>query len=273
MCNRVVKKIRQFTRPADNVKVVVLGHQKSGTTAIAALLAKAAGLDVSIDPLFYIDQGKAKAVEKLINNPKSIRWLCLRHPSLFGQEIVKDPDLIFVYKQVQRHYRNAQFLFVVRDPRDTIRSICNRLSLAGDELNYCPKNSDMKNGNNHWKLILSGQLPNQDVSDHQFGFIYNLAHRWRIAAEIYSNNADEMVFFRYEDFLREKEKSINEIAFELGLKCTKAITKYVDVQYQPKGDSTSDWSAFFGQENLNLIEEICAESMSTFGYGFSIELK
>ena len=121
----------QIINPADNVLVVVLGHQKSGTTAIASLLSKAVGLDVSIDPLFHIDQGKAKVVENLINNPNSIRWLCLRHSNLFCKEIVKDPDLIFVYEHVRRHYRNAQLLFVVRDLRDTIQSICNRLGLSG----------------------------------------------------------------------------------------------------------------------------------------------
>jgi hypothetical protein len=269
MDNWVARNIRRFINPAGNVNIVVLGHQKSGTTAIAVLLARVVGMDVSIDPLFHIDQGKGKAAKKLINNSKNISWLFLRHPNLFGRGIIKDPDLIFVYKPVRHHYCNAKFLFVVRDPRDTIRSICNRLGLVGDEIDHCPKVTDMKSGNKHWELILSGQLPKQDVRDLQSSFIYDLAHRWNMAAEIYLNNADEMVLFRYETFLREKEKSINKIATEIGFKCVKTITEYVDVQYQPKGDSKSDWTVFFGKKNLDTIEEICAKSMSAFGYDSS----
>ncbi len=268
MYNDMVKKIWRFVRPVENVKLVVLGHQKSGTTAVAVLLSKAIGLNVSIDPLFHVDQGKAKEVEKLINNPKSIRWLCLRYPNLFGCEIVKDPDLIFVYKQIRSHYRNASYLFIVRDPRSTIRSICNRLGLDGDAQNYCPEVSEMEGGNNHWELILSGNLPKQGLKVDRSDFIYNLASRWKLAAEIYLKNSDKMTLLRYEDFLLEKEKSIKSIALELEFECKNSITEYVDVQYQPKGDAQLDALSFFGKENLKIIEDVCAKSMKVFGYDF-----
>ena len=266
MINALFSGIKQFRNPADNVEVVVLGHQKGGTTAIAALLGKISGLGVSIDPLFQVDQGKAKQVKKLIRNPKKIEWLCVRHPRLFVQPIVKDPDLIFIYQAVRECYRNAHILFVVRDPRDTIRSICNRLNLAGSDLNRCPKSSDMKGGNHHWELVLSGRLPKHELYKQQSSLIYNLAHRWNLAAEIFLEFADEMTFLRYEDFLKDKEKSIAKVAHNFEIECTQSIADYVDVQYQPKGNSNTDWSGFFGPKNLSLIETICARPMHEFGY-------
>jgi len=43
MYNDMVKKIWRFVRPVENVKLVVLGHQKSGTTAVAVLYLKLLG--------------------------------------------------------------------------------------------------------------------------------------------------------------------------------------------------------------------------------------
>lgn len=267
MFQNIVKSVGRLIMPADNVRVLVLGHQKTGTTAIASLLGKVSGLDVSIDPLFQIDRGKGEVVEKLFEHPDMLRMLCKRHPNLFGRCIVKDPDLTFIIPSVQKCYRNARFLFVVRDPRDTIRSICNRLGLAGTALNSCPKVSEMTGGTRHWELLLSGCIPKlEEIEKESASLVLNLAHRWNHAAEIISEYAGEAVLLRYEDFVKDKEKSIVRAAEDIGLLCTTSIIDYVDVQYQPKGNSKTDWHTFFERDNLCLIEKICAERMREFGY-------
>src|SRR5690606_22302361 len=54
------------------VRVVVLGHQKSGTTAIASLLAKMVRRDYANDPLYSVDRGRAELVERTMRTPNSL---------------------------------------------------------------------------------------------------------------------------------------------------------------------------------------------------------
>jgi hypothetical protein len=254
-------------RPEDAVKVVVLGHQKSGTTVIGALLGRVSGFGVSNDPLFMIDQGTGQIAELLLHEPERINRYCRRRRDLFSQKIIKDPDFIFIYPSLKECYKNASFLFVVRDPRDMIRSICNRLGLKGTFKKPIPALSDMKGGNRHWELILSGSLPCiENIGINESNFIMNLAHRWNFASEIYLNNAHEMILIKYEEFLKNKEVVIKKIAEEAGLPLGFPITKYLDVQYQPKGKHNVDWLEFFGVENLFGIEQICSQYMRSFGY-------
>lgn len=259
--------IQWMFRPEDAVRVVVLGHQKSGTTAIGALLGRMSGFGMSNDPLFMIDQGTGKTAELLIQHPDLLKKYCKQRRDLFAHKIIKDPDFIFIYPALKEVYRNAKYVFVIRDPRDMIRSICNRLGLEGTSKKAFPAKADMKGGNHHWELILSGNLPFiNGVVQVDSNLILNLAHRWNLATEIYMNSAKEMTLVKYEDFLKNKQTVIKDTARALGLPCDGSIAEYVDVQYQPKGERKVDWVEFFGAENLAGIECICSEYMSDFGY-------
>ena len=255
--------------PEDNVQLVVLGHQKSGTTAIGALLGRISGFGMSSDPVYMIDQGSAEVAQSLIHQPKLLRQYCRRRRDLFSQKIIKDPDLIFIYPSLKECYRNSKFLFVVRDPRDMIRSICNRLALKGIHQKILLSKADMKNGNRHWELILSGNLPRiNEAIQNDSNFILNLARRWNLAAEIYMNNANDMSVVKYEQFLADKEMVIKKTAVEVGLPCVRPISEYIDVQYQPRGDRKVDWLEFFGPNNLSGIEKVCGNYMRALGYPF-----
>lgn len=261
-----VKNISRLFRPADNVKVTVLGHQKTGTTAIAALLARIADYGMSNDPLYEIDQGKGIIAKELLSNPQSFKKIVRRYPGLFGKEVIKDPDLIFIYPVLRECFKNTQYLFVIRDPRDTIRSICNRLKLEGTYSKNRITKADMYEGNYHWELILSNHLPKiSHITDAQ-NFIINLAQRWKLAAEIYMHNSSEMQMVKYEDFLLDKENTIKNLAHKLNLPCLSTISEFLDVQYQPKGNASVQWDKFFGENNLLAIETICNKTMSEFGY-------
>lgn len=248
-------------------KIVVLGHQKSGTTVIAKLLGKISCLKISSDPLYKIDRGRAEVTQKLINQPESLISHCQNRPKLFHQPIVKDPDFTFIYPWIKNYYKNARFLFIIRDPRDTIRSICNRLGLTSFDMNTEFGIPEMKRGTRHWELILSGQLPkNEETTDLSFNIVQHLAYRWNKAAAVYLENAHEIELVRYEDFLTDKVRFIHTLASKLGLPVQKSISRYVNVQYQPKGNSDVEWKDFFGEENLSMIEDICSEYMSFYGY-------
>ncbi len=259
--------IKNLFASTDDVKLIVLGHQKSGTTAIASLLARISDSSLSNDPLFMIDQGAGEAVDELISLQNQLKTLCRMYPDLFTKKIIKDPDFIFIFSSLKKVYINARYLFVVRDPRDTIRSICNRLRILGTEKLEKPKYNDMYMGNHHWELILSGELPAQKNIDHKHtNYIQNLANRWNMAIEIYLNNVDDIILIKYEDFLQNKEKIITRLAVDAGLQCKKSIAEYVDIQYQPKGNANADWNEFFGRDNLASIENICGLHMQKFGY-------
>lgn len=264
---RFIKSILSRKDTHKTSRLIVLGHQKTGTTALAALLSKISGLTMSSDPLYFIDQGKAKAVEALMSSPNTIIDLCRKYPARFNKEIIKDPDFIFIYPALKECFQNAKFLFIIRDPRDTIRSICNRLALSGKGNATNLTASDMKRGNHHWELILSGQLPKlKNVDPSRLGYIENLAYRWCLATEHYISNQDEMTLVRYEDFRLSKEDTIKNLAEKLNLPIRNSISEHVDIQYQPKGNADIDWKVFFGADNLIKIENICSKHMNQFGY-------
>lgn len=256
---------RLFLTP-DKVKLVVLGNQKSGTTVIAALLSEISDIAMSNDPLYMMDWGTGQTAQELIANPEGLQALCDHRPEYFSQKIIKDPDFVFIYPSLRKMYTSARFVFVVRDPRDTIRSICNRLALDGRLENVLPKAADMKGGNHHWELILSGRLPPLHTRKDGLGFIEHLAHRWNCAVQIYLENKADMLLVKYEDFLRNKEGFIKQLAGELDIPDRCSIADKVNIQYQPKGNPNVRWLEFFGENNLASIENICAEFLPVFGY-------
>lgn len=267
MINKITNFVSMAVFPKGNVNVIVLGHQKTGTTVVAALLSKVSGLPYSSDPLYVLDKGLGQTAGSLIKKPEKIAWYCRRYPHLFGKPIIKDPDFIFLYPAIKKIYRNAKFVFIIRDPRDTIRSICNRLGMPGTNRNPSPLIEEMREGNHHWELILSGQLPQQEYADkNSLSCIEKLAHRWNLAAKIYADHADDLILVKYEDFLKDKEGFITNLANDLGLQSTTSIAKYVDVQYQSKGQKDVNLASFFGEVNLTSIERICSKYMKYFGY-------
>lgn len=250
----------------NNVKLIVLGHQKSGTTAIAALLSKLSDMEMSNDPLYEIDYGLGCAAEELIINKKTLDDYSVHHPSLFRQKIIKDPDFIFLYEELKRYYGNVKIVFVVRDPRDMIRSICNRLDIPGNCASDAVTIQGLPKGNRHWELILSGKLQNGQKVNDPNNYILNLASRWNLATQNYLQNKEDMLLVRYEDFLVDKKNIITDIASQLDIPCKNNIEKFLDIQYQPKGRPNIKWLDFFGEKNLHTIEETCEEFMSIFDY-------
>jgi len=267
MFKRIMQIFQKKFPYQDKVEVVVLGHQKTGTTVIASLLAKISKFSMSSDPLYVLDQGSGNTAELLIEKPDLISKYTEKHPKLFAKQIIKDPDFIFLYPSIKSYYLNAKFIYVLRDPRDTIRSICNRLGMSGTDRIINPVISDMERGNHHWELLLSGSLPKQNEAiSETLSFVKKLAYRWCLSNDIYNQYQDDMLLVKYEDFLKDKEKSIADVANELGVNCKQSISQFVDIQYQPKGNSKVDWLEFFGDEHLHAIEDICSNQMKMYGY-------
>lgn len=258
---KIQRKISIQLRGPKRCSLVVLGHQKSGTTAIAALAAHAAGVEYSNDPLYRADLGKGELADKLLSYEVKLRSEVKKRPKLFCEIVVKDPDFSFIPDQVVSVFNRARVIYVVRDPRQTVLScIADRLSLSMDDLVRpdLPQNLP----NRHWRLILEGQLP--QINGHSIA--ERLAYRWKDALKSCWQLQGLLTFIRYEDFLENKVAFINNLVCDCGLEVHTPIDQDVDRKFQQPGDSKIDPFERLGLDNIEAIEAIVGKDMESFGY-------
>ncbi|WP_417566824.1 sulfotransferase family protein [Marinobacter sp.] len=245
--------------PSGKGKVIVAGMPKSGTTAIASLLAKAANVEVCSDPFHQLDSKGVSFREALFSGALPLESLWRQHRSVFGGTVLKDPNFPLFLGELKQLLPEAQFVFIVREPRDNIRSILSRLNIPG---NPADGNPLLGNVTGTWSRVLNGTAPDMPGSD----YLEKMAWRWRISAERYLENQEGVHLIRYEDFRKDKQGRIEKLAGKLGFDCLKDISPYVDVQFQPKGKMPSNLEGFFGKENLKRIDEIVLPVLKRFGY-------
>jgi hypothetical protein len=238
--------------------VFVLGNQKTGSTAIAALLGMATGLPTTLD---LTREVRKQTFRRVFEGRLSFADLISRNRFDFSRPIIKDPSLTFFYRDLVESVSRPRFAFIVRDPRDNIRSILNRVRLAGslDGVNF----ANLDHIDPGFMLVIDSRWCGIDPGSH---YIDNLAARWNAMADIYLENQEHMHLIRYEDFRRDKVGEIERLAEHLGLRTVCDISGHVDVQYQSKGDTTLHWSEFFGPENLERIHSRCGARLKALGY-------
>ena len=235
--------------------IFVLGNQKSGTSAIAHLLADFGGLSKTIDipPLWKTD------VFKIINGKVDFKHIVKRHRFYFSTDLIKEPNLTFFSDKLIKTFPQAKYLFLIRDPRDNIRSHLNRMKIPGhfDQLPDDFIASDM--GRIVMNAITWGGVETEN-------YICALAHKWNRAVDNYLFNRDQIILVKYEDFLLDKYGFIEKLANQLHVTIKSDIIDKLDLQYQPRGDHSVSWEKFFGAENLMRIEQICGSRMKEFDY-------
>lgn len=242
--------------------VFILGNQKSGTTAVAALIAEASDQSVAIDlrnefsrPTFqFVHQGHITLDEHI--NINKIE---------FTRKIIKEPNLTLMYAELKQIYPDARFVFVVRDPRTNIRSILNRLGLPGNAMHLDKK--QLSSMSEAWKLVMSTYWMGHEGSN----YIESLSYRWCKLADVYLGNPDDFMLIRYEDFLKDKEFVIKSVVMSLGFEVKNDIRKKLNIQYQPRGNHRVGIEKFFSSANLSIIDELCSSRMRLLGYGGAIK--
>jgi len=234
--------------------IFVFGNQKSGTTAISGLLSIMTQLPATLDiiPLQHKD------LSNLQYGKISFNQFVRKYRYNFSKKIIKEPSLTFFYDEVKKYFSFEKSIFVVREPKDNIRSILNRLNIRGDlkELNNTRFLTPL------WKQIIF----NDWLGIQYNNYIESLAGRWQKAVDIYRENKNDFVLVKYEDFLKNKVKTIEKIAEEFSLPIKNDITSVVDKPFQPAGNSNINILEFFGENNLRKIERICKKGMQLLNY-------
>ncbi|MCK5211322.1 sulfotransferase, partial [Candidatus Parcubacteria bacterium] len=238
--------------------IFILGNQKSGTTVIASLLARATGRSLAIDLRQEI---LSPSFEKLKSKQLSMDEFINKNILDFSKEIIKVPELSFFYNELSEHCREAKYIFIVRDPRDNISSLLNRLNTPG-HLEVLEA-SQIKKLPLAWQLVFRVDWLGEENSE---SYIKNLSTRWLIAANNYLQNKDKIVLVKFEDFLSDKADTIERLAAKCGLSKVNDISGLVDKQFQPHGDRKTSWLDFYGKANLGIIEETCGQAMKELGY-------
>lgn len=257
--DRIKLYVRSIGARVNAEPLFVLGNQKSGTSAIAALLAEYAGLSATLDLQREIHEPLIDRLRQGLSMGDFVK----HHKLDFSRDLIKEPSLTPFYAELAAHFPKGRFVMVIRDPRDNIRSILNRHDLPGDLTGISKER--MAQMSRAWQLIFDGCWLGISGDN----YIEQLANRWNHTADVYLRHTDGMVLSRFETFLQGKVAEIERLAGVLGLSHRNDITHRVDVQFQPAGNRGVTWPAFFG-ENLGVIERLCAERMKALGYATTV---
>ncbi len=259
---RVRRKLHRLFSQIEDEPIFILGNHKSGTSAIAGLFAELVGLPTTID---LPSEMETPTCHQVRQGMVPFQAFVQKNRVEFTRKIIKAPELTLLYPQVKEYFPGARFVFILRDPRDNIRSILNRLKIPGHLSGIDPKSfPEMTPA---WELVLDNCWLAMPPSH----YIDALAERWSYIARIYLQQPENFVLIQYEDFCRDKVAQLKTLADRLNLKARNDVSDWLDYPFQPQGNRKVSWQEFF-QDNLSRIESLCHEEMELLGYTRSAEI-
>lgn len=262
LVSRLARVARRATARVPDAPVFVVGNQKSGTSAVAGLLGLATDRSACID----LPRANRRGMYLPLHRGELglDRFIALNRES-FAHPIVKEPNLTPFLGPLLERFPRSPVVFVVRDPRDNLRSILQRLDLPGDAEDLPADRIAATPGS--WPLVLDGRW--LGISGDTV--IEQLAGRWAHLLDVWRSSRDRVGLLRYEDFMRDRRGCIESLADRLGLPVRRDISGEVDRPFQPRGDASVGWRAFFGQRNLARINTRCRDGMEELEYDPDME--
>ena len=260
--NKVVNVLMAYAYKNKNTKLVVLGHQKTGTTAIASLLAHSANMSFSSDPIYEMSPSNSEFLQVFFDKTDEFNRIANKNSKLFFQQVVKDLDYILSFDKVFKLYPSAKFVFIIREPHQIIRSIFNRLSIDGTTELSNISTDKLYQPTANWDYIINGEPTSND----NMSIVERLASRIEETTLSYLKNKNNLKLIKYEDFKANKSEYIKKTLKEMDLPCLRDISTVENYQFQPKGDHKVLIEEFFGKKNYDLITQICSTTISRFGY-------
>lgn len=234
--------------------IFVLGHQKSGTTAIAALLSEATQLPATLD---ILEDHRTQDFGRVLASQMSVEDYVRRYPLAFRRPIIKEPNLTLMGPQLAEQFPEARWVMVIRDPVQNIRSLLDRVGLAGDLERL--DDSAVQKLQPPWNLLFEHPTGSADWPEH---YIDQLAERWCLFAGVTRQLPTTPLVVRYEDFARDKQGCIESLAQRLGESVRVDIADRVDISRQPAGARRARPEADVFGANLARIHARCSESLS-----------
>ena len=234
--------------------VLVLGNQKTGSTAIARLLAAYGELGVASD--IHLLQS---ADVQVTNDPAWVGAFIQRARYYFRQSVIKENALTPATGALLDVLPKARPIYITRHPVHNIRSILDRLNLPGT-----PRPLDaLEIEDDGWTSIVDSRHLGFEAADH----IASLAQRWTYMTAIYRRHRDRLTLVRYEDFMADKLATIQQLAGQLDIAARQDIRPLLDVPFQPCGSHRSEApTSFFSADALAIINRHCATGMDALNY-------
>ena len=248
------ERLRAMTAAPHPKPLFVFGNQKSGTTAVAGLLAAATGQTVTLD----FAGATEPFIGRLLRGQTPVGEFVRVNAWAFSTEIVKEPSLTFAAVPLMEHFGVKRAAFVIRDPHDNIRSILDRLKLAGDLERL---DVDSVKANRTWRSLLAGH----DLGLPRDHYVATLARRWLRAVEVFNGARGNFELIRYGDFRNDRTASIATLARSLDLDPRHDIAQLAQRPFQRAG-RPREAVEFFGKDNLARIDEICGNAAASLGF-------
>ena len=239
----------------------VLGNQKSGTSAVAGLMAAATGKRTLID--FDID--RVSLIREVRSGARSLQSFFFRNGErLQGQEIIKEPHLTFALNHLLEVFPETSVVFVVRDPVENIRSIAERLRLDREGLNQnvgrflSERREHLSQG---WQLVFDDVALNGKDSFEQT-VLELLVQRWMLAVRAIRDCRSNVVTIRYEQFQNDKEAEIARVCREADMVPIHPLNEKAEHSFQPPGPKRFR----FDEKDVLAIRSDCRDEMEWIGY-------
>lgn len=240
-------------------KIFIMGNQKSGTSAIASLLAMASNRTCCIDVFFKM----ASYESRILDGDYLFEDFVTKASFYFKNDIVKEPEFIFFHDQLYSLFPNSTFVNIVRDPFSNIRSILNRLNMTAYEAEKITNLTEsLLPEYPLWDLLVdTDRMPYNGKNMFEM-----LVNRWRFAVNIRTNSEENnFLIVRYEDFLLDKLNFINDLCGTLDMEVKRDVSPYLNINFQPKG-SPVDKEKFFSTKQIDYIYKNCTEDMKRYDY-------
>ncbi len=234
--------------------ILVLGNQKTGSSAIAGLLAARTGSSMATD----LSEAWTREFEFANDRTKLVSFIDANR-YYFRRTIVKENSLTLAASTLFAVIPNACGVFVVRHPVQNIRSILDRLDWPGDPRPI----ESLPDVPRTWQQVINVKPWGTEAADH----ISALAHRWRLTTEAVIRNRARGEVVRYEDFNDDKLGTIDHVANQLGLPNRLPVGHLLEHPFQPRGTRRGyKIDDVFSEEAVATIERICSDGMADLGY-------
>jgi len=259
---RVIQRLRRLSSTINDEPIIVLGNQKSGTSAVVCLLGEASKRSYTNDIFTWFGEAESSVLDGQLPFDEFVQTA--RY--YFSKTFIKDPGLTFIFNQLDERFPSAKYVFVIRHPLTNIRSILNRLNIPGDLEDLRDEHWEyVRTARPNWRPVLTGQSGGYLNGN----YIERLAHRCRLALELAASDQNRWKIVRYEDFVADKAATISRTLEWLGFSTVADISSIVDKPFQPASAVVTPPMEFFGERNHKLIVDICSSSMSKHGYELS----